>query len=734
MTSMDQIYLFFTIKNCDKDCQYKIELKDINNSLSNLKEFKTNWIPCQYEKGTVIFNETILLNFCFDLKQKIYIVTYKKMKVGSGYKADSYEHKTILSSLIGSKDCIYERPMDPLFPNKELVSIEVNKINFSNSNNFTVFDFLKVGIKLSTFIALDFSLGQKEKSNYQNNYIKIIENIVINLLNYKHNFYMYGYGATLNNSESNDILYKYIFNLNRKEDEAINAENIVPIYKKILNFINPEKKVYISSLIRKICKKIIEIYQLKYYNVLFVISNQLTEEEDKLETIDAFVESSYLPLSIIIICEEKNDYIKMNQLFGPKIKETRNKMTKFRNNIICFNYKDKFNGQEKKMIESSMKEIAQQIIEYYNLSNCTPEHIKKENIKNISNSINQIKNSFLLYESRMSQFFKKSTIYKHKNDSKENSPQLNYNDRNNYNNIINNNKNNINNNVPKNLKEAPIPKKEVIKLAGNTSNNEFGNNIYNKYQNKNYQNNRYENNNQQNNKNSNNNNYQRNNNVNNNNIPNNNYENNNSPIIRNNYQNNFNTYNNNKNINYKSNNIPIVNNNCQNNNNSYNIIRDSNNINLQNSNQKFTPGKSINNNNSNNNDSRREYYNNPYQGFKNTPGNSIDLNIDNNDQNQEKIFILTPGNSSVKKISHNPYQDNANKETPQGQFIIPQNSTSLYSKVMENPYNKDNSSQKKEENNTQSIRTINNNNTIINLNNSRKMNNYSIDSRNNFHN
>ena len=120
----------------------------------------------------------------------------------------------------------------------------------------------------------------------------------------------------------------------KDKNSPINYEKVLEEYQNCLSNIISDNKVYLSSLIRKITKEIYNSYDLRYYNVLFILSRELTSEEDNQETIDVFVESGYLPLTIIIICEGKNDTNKMKNLFGSRIEQSSHKMSKIRNNII----------------------------------------------------------------------------------------------------------------------------------------------------------------------------------------------------------------------------------------------------------------------------------------------------------------------------------------------------------------------------------------------------------------
>ena len=673
MATMDKVVLSFSMKNCEKDCIYEIKLMNKDESLGNCREFKTSQKQCHYENENIKFNESILFNYYFDKKQiiEILIIVYP---ANPKEVFEQYSRKTTLSSLIGSPNFKYERTINPKHPDKNIISIEVKKKNFGNNNQITIFDYISAGVKLSTFIALDFSQGKNKESLSESlkNYKTFLNEIVIDLYNYKDTFFIYGYGATLRNLKNFNVLYKYTFNLNQTDDEPIKSNKILHIYNDSIKCINPEKKVFISSLIRKISKKIFEIYELRYYNILFILSRELTAEEDIQELKDALIESSYLPLSIIIIYEGKNDFSKMELLFGEN--QTRNRIIKRRNNIIPVPLQDQLEKNYQIIIEKSLRQIALQMIEFYNLNLCTPEHIRKENIKNISDSFNIYQSTFSKYEMRMSQISiavdnKDQNIlnmFQNNNDSQKNLSQLSSDKSNDYK-KNNNNKNNI---IQQNQSETPNPKSQVYFIPYSGINPKYVDNPYNN-------------------------------------------QNNNNNYKKNDFTNNNNSNYQNKNANYQNNN---VNNNYQN-----NYANNSNSFRLLNS--------GISNNNATNlknNDSKLINLNQKNEkSYIITPGSSI-VKSKENPWNTKNKYIITPGDSKVIRNMENPYKKEAEKETPKGQYFIPQQSINESNNINNNPYN-GYSGQKKEVNNSQSFGVMSTNESN---NNYTRINNYSIDANN----
>ena len=485
------VRLNFSIKNCQKDDYYQIKVTNEDPSLGSIKKFETENIKCLEEGKELIFKNTIEYNYYFNKKQKLIINFLKSIKEGNNYNIKENVRHTFLSSLVVATNSIYERPLNPKINNSELLSIKLTKINYGaqSKKNESIFDYLTVGLKLSCFVSIDCSQGtnkQKIEKSYKN-YKKIINSIKDKIANYtKDEYFIYGYGANLRNRDISNELYKYIFNINLEEDKSIHFANFIQIYENCLNYIISEKKVCLSLMVKKITKDIFRFYDERYYNIFFILARELTDASDKQNTIDAFIESGYLPLTIIIIGEGENNFESMKELFGKKIKQSSNGMLKNRDNIIFMNFSDDFNENSELLAEWCLREISKQMLCFYNLAKCNPEQIKKNNVGNIKNSINIYKQSFALYESKIiglsqmeNQQFKLSKMqFMNNNQEKINPIKTDFQPKNIYQEkkttlAINNIQRNPNNNISNN------PKMEIYKITpGQSIREEINENPY----------------------------------------------------------------------------------------------------------------------------------------------------------------------------------------------------------------------------------------------------------------
>ena len=700
MVSPEKVILNFSIKNCQKNYFYVIKVSTLNLSLGQVGEFETEKIECLEDNKEIVFKNNIVYYYHFDKKQKLIIKTIKIIPVNNEYKNKENERHTTLSSLVASPNSTYERPLNKEFPEQDVLCIKLTKINNKKGENDSIFEFIKSGIKLSIFVSMDFS-NRKNQQNIKesiNNYTKILKGIINQMGIYTDNYKLFynGYGATLKNFNNSSLLYKSIFDIDisEKDFSKINNKDL----DKYIESTIPEIKVCISSLIRKITKKIYELYKTNYYNVLFILAKELTDENDRQETIDAFIESSYLPLTIIIIGEGKNDLSRMNELFGVHIKVSSTGMDKNRDNIIYINFTNDFRDNVNSMIEFCLREICKQIIGFYKLIKCSPQQIKLNNFQSIKESFNKYKSSICLYESKIISSSQMDDLRIKKNNSNEIKSDYgssNINGTFNYQEIIGEKTN-------KPLK--PNIDKKNIHINGNKQNNMNNPNV----------------------------------------------------IIKRN-QKGTKIKNKNKNNDVETPGkyiIPTVKSICSNiDSNPYDYDNNPQNSQINtnphnNNEKKFTPGNSINNYilNKDNKEYKNNKDYNPYIKNNNNVNNrknkgiqgNVQKKTNNQDQkpSQEKK-IITPGGSICPNINYNPY--NQQKGTPEGPqvFIIPEQSVIQDNQTVINPYcggNNNNSCQNQNKmGNDSGVSKIistnsSNNNDIINRYNLARMNNYSIDS------
>ena len=260
--------------------------------------------------------------------------------------------------------------------NFNLNGVNLNVISKSQLNkSYTFVDYLKAGIQIGLIIAIDFtkSNGNPNKIDslhyiygpYPNQYERAIYscgNIIANY-NYHQLFPAFGFGAIINDNDSTSI-----FNLNfKKEPEIKFIQGVIEAYHKAVYKVEFTGLTLFAPLIHKInsmMKKDINNFK---YNILMIITKG--QIDDINETIDELVESSFLPLSVVIIGVGNADFSQM-EILDADINPLKNsKGEEACRDLVQFVPFIKFEKNPEKLSDAVLAEIPRQLIEYYEQNN-----------------------------------------------------------------------------------------------------------------------------------------------------------------------------------------------------------------------------------------------------------------------------------------------------------------------------------------------------------------------------
>ena len=395
IANSDQIVLSFALNGCKKGASYLIEFY-IENSEKE-EHFKTELIKKATE--SIKFSTTFLCNYHFSKIQfcKITVTRWKSRQNMASFKVKE-NYKLTLSTLVSSKNGIFQTNICEKIPNSEIIIIEVNNPNYTDNNiQFTLFDYLKAGITFESYIGIDFTQGKEHIPDTESNqYLQAIAGIRQTLFDFNRDFLVYGYGAKL--IESNDNNNNDYFNLNLKENTVLTGyTNIESAYKECIDKIKFCETNVLSPLITNIRKVIYNKYKPDTYSIFFLLINSPPKIEDYQNTIDALIENSFLPLSVVVIGIGNNEFEDIKKLFSNKNKISSKGMERLRNNIHFISMKDcNFNNDILK--NKCLKDIPKQMVQYYSINNTTPKNIKEQNLDNIKNSFKVLDTNNSLYE------------------------------------------------------------------------------------------------------------------------------------------------------------------------------------------------------------------------------------------------------------------------------------------------------------------------------------------------
>ena len=337
--NFEQIKLTFSLEGCRKDHSYEIEF-----SLENNDTFKTDLMKSMSNNSLLEFTKIFLCDYHFSKIQHftLGVRRWKSRQHFVFHKVKENLNLT-LSSLVSSKNSIFKSIVNEKVPNSETIIIKIENPNYAEqklSNHFTLFDYLKSGITLEAYIGIDFTNGIEHiKEIESNQYMQAILGFRETLFDFVRDFQVFGFGANVNNS----IVYSDTdyFNLALKENEILTGfTNIEKAYEEVLDKITYTNQYSLSPLINNIKNIIYSKYKPDTYNLLFLLINSPPKQQDYQKCIDAFIENTYLPLSVIIIGIGNNELEDVKKLFMPKIKFSSKDIEKFRTNVNFFSLKD----------------------------------------------------------------------------------------------------------------------------------------------------------------------------------------------------------------------------------------------------------------------------------------------------------------------------------------------------------------------------------------------------------
>ena len=388
----DKIKLTFAIENCLEDYAYALEFK-IYHSPDDKELFKTEEVKNKRKNGTINFSKYIIYEYDFS-KVKKFELHLKRWGISKFVNISVKEkYHLCISTIIASKNSVFKTKVKENVDNCETIIISAENPEYSslekNFKNFTFFDYLKAGIQFNSFIAIDFSGGSEHVPDLKNNqFLSAIQGFRETIFEFVKSFKVYGYGA---NYEGLDKEKKF-FNLSMEENaELTGLTKITNKYKECLTKIKFEEKGYLSPVYENIQKEIFKQYSPDTYYIIFILINNKPIESDTQNCINFLVESTRLPLSIItILIGDKNDEEKssIKFLFSNKRKISSNYIERIRNNVSFFTMEN-CNYNNEILKSKCLREIPEQVLEFYRYNKTSPEDIKKQNLDNIKNSMKE---------------------------------------------------------------------------------------------------------------------------------------------------------------------------------------------------------------------------------------------------------------------------------------------------------------------------------------------------------
>ena len=279
----------------------------------------------------------------------------------------------------------YSGPLKPLINNNTAIKINSStsaNINIDAIKNYSFIDYLRGGMQINLWVAIDFTgsngspnlpnslhyLGTK--SNQYETAIRACGDIVA-YYDYDQKFPAFGFGGKFYGNPEVDHCFP--LNGNPNDPEINGIDGILQTYRTVLNnteLWGPTHFHHFIDRLNETVKSEVSRENYNNYNILMILTDGIIEDMD--DTINALVESSYLPISVIIIGIGNADFSNMDVLDADDEPLYDNNGRKADRDLVQFvPYKD-FKNDGQKLAEQVLEEVPRQIVEFYQHKKIAP--------------------------------------------------------------------------------------------------------------------------------------------------------------------------------------------------------------------------------------------------------------------------------------------------------------------------------------------------------------------------
>ena len=315
----------------------------------------------------------------------IFIIDDKKYEETQIYISfDDVMHKKNLGEYLGTLSSLIEaKTIVPL--KKEIEAI----INIEKIKNYSFVDYLKGGMQINLTVAIDYTESNGDpKDSKSYHYLKDDKTLyekaikacgdIVGYYDSDQKFPAFGFGGKFYGKPN--VSHYFPLNRNPENPEIQGINGILKAYREVLNntkLFGPTYFHYIIDNLNERVKKEIQGDNFNNYNILMILTDGIIEDMD--ETINSLVESSYLPISVIIIGIGEEDFSLMVTLDADESPLYDDNGRKADRDLVQFVPFIKFQNDAQKLAEQVLEEIPRQVIEFYQHKKLQPgELIKKK--------------------------------------------------------------------------------------------------------------------------------------------------------------------------------------------------------------------------------------------------------------------------------------------------------------------------------------------------------------------
>lgn len=278
--------------------------------------------------------------------------------------------------------------------NRIYLSLNINKNQytiFNQSqllNQYSFIDYIKNGVQILLSIGIDFTasngrINDPNSLHYispggSNDYEQAIRTcgLILAFYDYDQLFPVYGFGAVINNIPKPNMC----FNINFKQSPEIYAiDNVINEYRNCLKKIHFAGPTEFCPMIRRTIEVIRKENNPMKYHVLMILTDGVIVDQQ--QTIDAVIEASFLPFSLIIIGIGNDHFQEMIELDGDDAQLISSNGIRRMRDVVQFVPFNRFRHDLNQLAAKVLEEIPNQIVDYYTMNKIYPNNLAGAQIR-----------------------------------------------------------------------------------------------------------------------------------------------------------------------------------------------------------------------------------------------------------------------------------------------------------------------------------------------------------------
>ena len=281
------------------------------------------------------------------------------------------------------------------------LNINNNQYNLFNQSQlldqYSFLDYIKNGVQIELSIGIDFTssngnINDPKSLHYispgkLNDYEQAIQScgLILAYYDYDQLIPVYGFGAAIDTTLKPNMC----FNINFKQDPNIHTiDNVLLEYRNCLRKIIFAGPTEFCPMIRKAIDTIKKENNPLNYHVLMILTDGVIVDQQ--QTIDAIIEASFLPFSLVIIGIGNDHFREMIELDGDDVPLVSSTGVKRMRDAVQFVPFNKYKNNPKELNNQVLEEIPKQIVDYYTMNKIYPSKLSMAIIRTQSMGKNNV--------------------------------------------------------------------------------------------------------------------------------------------------------------------------------------------------------------------------------------------------------------------------------------------------------------------------------------------------------